>query len=123
MLENQCVLEIVDPEIVAPEIVNPEIVNLEIVNFGGEGAIRHRCEIDVTSDSLRKDLTRGVHLDLGMRQGDIWRHPDVDVGWSRVGMQWRVARQLRTQRRLQRNSGRSGRTGRKNDVADVRTQR
>ena len=42
-----------------PEIVNTEIVNLEIVNFGGEGAIRRRGEIDVTSDSLRKDLTEG----------------------------------------------------------------
>ena len=64
MLENQCALEIVDPEIVDPEILNPEIgnpeiVNLEIVNFGGEGAIRRRGEIDVTSDSLRKDLTEG----------------------------------------------------------------
>ena len=72
MLENQCALEIVDPEIVDPEIVNPEIVNpeivnpeivnpeivnLEIVNFAGEGAIPCRVEIDDTSDSLRKDLT------------------------------------------------------------------
>ena len=59
MLENQCALEIVDPEIVDPEIMNPEIVNLEIVNFSGEGSIRCRGEIDVTSDSLRKDLTEG----------------------------------------------------------------
>ena len=74
MLENQCALEIVDPEIVDPEIVNPEIVNpeivnpeivsreivnLEILNFGDEGAIRRRVEIDDTSDSLRKDLTEG----------------------------------------------------------------
>ena len=74
MLENQCALEIVDPEIVDPEIVNPEIVNseivnpeivrpeivnFEIVNFRGEGAIRRRVEIDDTSDSLRKDLTEG----------------------------------------------------------------
>ena len=79
MLENQCALEIVDPEIVDreivnteivdPEIVNPEIVNpgivipdivnLEVVNFGGEGAIRRRGEIDVTSDSFRKNLTEG----------------------------------------------------------------
>ena len=74
MLQNQCALEIVDPEIVDPEIVNPEIVNLEIVNpeivspeivnfeivhFGGEGAIRRRVEIDDTSDSLRKDPTEG----------------------------------------------------------------
>ena len=59
MLENQCALEIVDPEIVVPEIVNPEIVNLEIVNFGGEGAIRRRVEIDDTSDSHRKDLMEG----------------------------------------------------------------
>ena len=35
------------------------IVNLEIVNFGGEGAIRRQGEIDVTSDSLKKDLTEG----------------------------------------------------------------
>ena len=42
-----------------PEIVNPEIMNLEIVNFGGEGTIRRRGGIDVTSDSLRKDLTEG----------------------------------------------------------------
>ena len=50
VLENQCPLVIVDPE-----IVDPEIVNSEIVNFGGhlEGAIYHRGEIDVTSDSLR----------------------------------------------------------------------
>ena len=64
MLENQCALEIVhpeilDPEVVKSEIVNPAIVNLEIVNFGGVGAIRRRGEIDVTSDSLRKDLTEG----------------------------------------------------------------
>ena len=64
VLENQCALEIVDPEIVDPEIVNPEIVNpenlnVEIMNLGGEGAIRRRGEIDVTSDSLRKDLTEG----------------------------------------------------------------
>ena len=84
MLENQCALEIVDPEIVDPEIVNPELVdpeivnpeivnpeivnpeivspeimNLEIVNFGGEGAIPRRVEIDDTSNSLRKDLTEG----------------------------------------------------------------
>ena len=53
--------EIVNPEIVSPDIVNPgtDIVNLEIVNFGGEGAIRRQDEIDVTSDSLRKDLTEG----------------------------------------------------------------
>ena len=38
-------------------------------------------------------------------------------------MQLRVARQLRAQRRLQRDSGRSGRIGRKNDVADVRMHR
>ena len=71
MLENQLALEIVDPEImdpdivkpeivkpeiVNPEIISPEIVILEIVNFGGECAIRHRVEIDDTSDSLRKDL-------------------------------------------------------------------
>ena len=37
----------------------PDIVNLEIVNFGGEGAIRRQGEIDVTSDSLRKDMTEG----------------------------------------------------------------
>ena len=80
-LEKQCALEIVDPEIVSPEIVNseivspeivnpgimspeivnpgPDIVNLEIVNFGGEGAIQRQGEIDVTSDSLRKDQTEG----------------------------------------------------------------
>ena len=45
VLENQCALEIMDPnivvlEIVNPEIVSPEIMNLEIMNFGGEGAIR-----------------------------------------------------------------------------------
>ena len=53
--------EIVNPEIVSPEIMNlgPHIVNLEIVNFGGEGTIRRQGEIDVTSDSLRKDLTEG----------------------------------------------------------------
>ena len=60
MLENQCALEIVDPEIVHPEIVNPEIMNPEIVNpeivspeivnlafvnFRGEGAIRRRVEM------------------------------------------------------------------------------
>ena len=44
------------PEIVKP---GPDIVNLEIVNFGGEGAIRCHGEIDVTSDSLRTDLTEG----------------------------------------------------------------
>ena len=51
--------EIVNPEIVSPEIVNPgpDIVNFEIMNFGGEGAIRRQGEIDVTSDSLRKNLT------------------------------------------------------------------
>ena len=69
MLENQCAIEIVDPEIVDPEIVNPEIVNpeivspeivnLEIMNFGVEVAIRRRVEIDDTSDSLRKDLMEG----------------------------------------------------------------
>ena len=59
VLENQCALGIVDPEIVDPEIVNPEIVNLQIMNFGGEGTIRRRSEIDVTCDSLRKDLTEG----------------------------------------------------------------
>ena len=84
MLENQCALEIenpeiasleivnpeiaspeiVNPEIASPEIVNPEIVNLEIVNleivnFGGEGANRRRGGIDVTSDSLMKDLMEG----------------------------------------------------------------
>ena len=32
VLENQCALEIVDPEIVDPEIVNPEIVNPESLN-------------------------------------------------------------------------------------------
>ena len=53
--------EIVNPEIVCPEIVNPgpDIVNFEIGNFGGESAIRREGEIDVTSDSLRKDLTDG----------------------------------------------------------------
>ena len=59
MPENQCALEIVDPEIVDPEIGNPEIVDLEIVNFGSEGTIRRRGEIDITSDSLRKKLTEG----------------------------------------------------------------
>ena len=59
MLEHQCALEIENPEIASPEIVNPEIVNLEIVNFGGEGANRRRGGIDVTSDSLMKDLTEG----------------------------------------------------------------
>ena len=69
MLENQCALETENPEIASPEIVNPEIVNLEIVNleimnleivnFGGEGANRRRGGIDVTSDSLMKDLTEG----------------------------------------------------------------
>ena len=74
MLENQCALEIVDPEIVDTEIVNPEIVNPEIgnteivspeivncqiVNFRGAGAIQRRVEIDDTSDSLRKDRTKG----------------------------------------------------------------
>ena len=69
MLENQCALELVDPEIVDweivnpeivnPEIVSPEIVNLESMNFAGVGAIRHRVEINDTSDSLMKDLTEG----------------------------------------------------------------
>ena len=59
VLENPCALVIVDPEIVDPEIVKPDIVNLEIGNCRGEGAIRFRGEIDVTSDSLRKDLTEG----------------------------------------------------------------
>ena len=64
MLENQCALEIENPDIASPEIVNPEIVNLEMVNleivdFGGEGANRCRGGIDVTSDSLMKDLTEG----------------------------------------------------------------
>ena len=59
MLENQWALDIGDPEIVDSEIVNPEIVNLEIVNLGSEGAIRRRGEIDVSSDSLRKDLAEG----------------------------------------------------------------
>ena len=59
MLENQCALEIVAPEIVDPEIVNSESVNLEIVSFEDEGSIQRRGEIDVTSDSLRKDLTQG----------------------------------------------------------------
>ena len=64
MLENQCALEIQNPdigsqEIVNPEIVNLEMVNLEIVNFGGEGANRRRGGIDVTSDSLKKDLMEG----------------------------------------------------------------
>ena len=64
MLENQCALEIENPDIASPEIVNPEIVNLEIVNleivnFGGFGAKRGRGGIDVTSDSLMKDLTEG----------------------------------------------------------------
>ena len=64
MLENQCALEIenpeiASPEIVNPEIVNPEIVNLEIVNFGGQGANRCRRGIDITSYSLMKDLTEG----------------------------------------------------------------
>ena len=69
MLENQCALDIENPDIASPEIVNPEIVNLEIVNleivtleivnFRDEGANRRRGGIDVTSDSLRKDLTEG----------------------------------------------------------------
>ena len=71
MIEKQWALEIVDleivnleimnPEILSPEIVNPgpDVINLEIVNFGGEGAIRRQGEIDVTSDTLRKDLTEG----------------------------------------------------------------
>ena len=74
MLENQCALEIenpeivsldiVNPEIASPEIVNPEIVNLEImnleiVNFGVQGGNRRRGGIDVTSDSLMKNLTVG----------------------------------------------------------------
>ena len=42
-----------------PEIVNLEIMNLEIMNFGGEGANRRRGGIDVTSDSLMKDLMEG----------------------------------------------------------------
>ena len=62
MLENQYALEIANQEITSPEIVNPEIVNLEIVNleivnFRGEGANRRCGGIDVTSDSLMKDLT------------------------------------------------------------------
>ena len=64
MLENQCALEIKNPNIASPDMVNPEIMNLEIVNlemvnFGGEGANRRRGGIDVTSDSLLKDLTDG----------------------------------------------------------------
>ena len=51
--------KIVKPEIVDLERVNPEIVKLEIMNFGGEGALQRRGEIDVTSNSLRKDLTEG----------------------------------------------------------------
>ena len=100
MLENQCALEIENPEsaspeiknpeIISPEIVNPEIVNLEILNleivnveimnFGVEGAIRRRGGIDVTSDSIMKDLREGFVWTQGLRYGDIWPHPDVDVG-------------------------------------------
>ena len=54
---NRYALDIMHPEIVDPDIVNPENVNLEIVNFGAEGAIRRRGKIDVTSNSLRMDLT------------------------------------------------------------------
>ena len=67
MLENQCALEIENPDIASPEMVNPEIlnlesvhveiVNLEIVNCGGEGATRRRGGNEVTSDCLMKDLT------------------------------------------------------------------
>ena len=67
MLKHQCALEIENPEIASPEIVNPEIVNLEIVNFGGEGANRRRGGIDVTSDSLMKDLTEGFVWTQGLR--------------------------------------------------------
>ena len=87
MLENQCALEIENPEIASPEIVNPEIaspeimnpeivnleimnleiVNLEIVNFGGEGANQRWGGIDVTSDSLMKDLTEGFVWTQGLR--------------------------------------------------------
>ena len=69
MLENQCTLEILDPQIVDreivnpdilnPDIVSPEIVNLEIMNFVDEGAIRRRVEIEDTSDRLMKDLREG----------------------------------------------------------------
>ena len=79
MLENQCALEIENPEIASPEIANPEIaspeianpeiasaeimnpkiVNSEIVNFRSEGTNRGRGGIDVTSDRLMKDLTEG----------------------------------------------------------------
>ena len=64
MLEHQCApeiknLDIASPAIVNTEIVNLEIVNLKIVNFGGEGAIRRRGGIDVTFDSLMKDLMEG----------------------------------------------------------------
>lgn len=81
MVENLCAIEIVDQETVDPEIVkmnceilNRKIVNLEIgntrivkleivksemVNLGCEGGIRHKSEIDVTSESLRKDLRQG----------------------------------------------------------------
>ena len=69
MLENQCALEIENPDIASQEIVNPEIVNLEIVNleivnleivnFGGKGVNQRRGGIDVTSDSLMKDLKEG----------------------------------------------------------------
>ena len=69
MLENQCALEIENPEIASPEILTPkiaspkilklEIVNLETVNFRGEGANQCRGGIEVTSDSLMKDLTKG----------------------------------------------------------------
>ena len=58
-LLSQICDKIVNPEIASQEIVNPEIVNLEIVNFGGEGPNRRRRGIDVTSDSLMKDLTEG----------------------------------------------------------------
>ena len=82
MLENRCALEIENPEIASPEIVNPEIarpeivnpetvnveiLNSEIVNFGDEGANRRRGGIDVTSDSLMKDLTEGFVWTQGLR--------------------------------------------------------
>ena len=49
------------PKIVSPEIVNPrpDIVSWEILNFGGASAIRRQGEIDLTSDSLRNDMTEG----------------------------------------------------------------